>query len=55
MKSGYSIQGSGLGFHKDSTKRSELLKKNLFPTHLMDKVPAKAIIARLLFPLSIHY
>ena len=33
----YKINNTWLGFHKDTTKLMDILKKNLFPAHLIEK------------------
>ena len=32
----YKINNTWLGFHEDINKRTDILKKNLFPAHLID-------------------
>ena len=34
----YKINNTWLGLHEDKTKLTEILKKNLFPAHLIEKV-----------------
>ena len=34
----YKINNTWLGFHKDITKLMDILKKNLFPAHLIEKI-----------------
>ena len=34
----YKINNTWLGFHEDITKLMDILKKNLFPAHLIEKV-----------------
>ena len=34
----YKINNTWLGFHEDINKLTDILKKNLFPVHLIEKI-----------------
>ena len=41
----YKINNTWLGFHEDINKLTDILKKNLFPAHLIEKIINRYITA----------
>ena len=58
---GYKINNTWLGLHEDLTKLMDILKKNLFPAHLIERVVNRYVtgtlstVPRVPFPLHLYF
>ena len=55
VDSAYKINNTRLGLHEDITKLMGILKKNLFPAHLIERVVNRYVTGTLGFPSHFTY